>query len=274
MAVPRLSLFFILLLVSGAQAAPAEAPLPHLLPPAVEAQFGAYVDAIITSQFPVLNDPTLTKRVAAVVSRITAQSPRAQEDWTVRVLNTTLVNAFAGPGNYVYVTVGLLDLLEDQSELAAVLAHEVVHGCRQHSFRSFQNSERAQGVLAAIELSGMFARLAASAAGVPVGFYADASELAASLATVIVYHKYSRAYETEADGGGMEYLVQAGYPPEGMVGLFRKFIEYKRSEKGKEPAILFSTHPHLRSRLKWAEKAAQRFHQAKSRRREEGSRDP
>jgi len=259
MAVPRL---FVLAGLLGLVTPSADAALPErLLVPEVERQFGTYVDAIVTSQFTVLEDPALTARVAAVVRRLVAASPRAEEPWTVQVLNTTMVNAFAGPGNYVYVTTGLLDLLEDESELAAVLGHEVVHVCAQHPFRGYQNSERAQGALSVIEVSSMLARLVASAAGVPVGYYADLSELAASLGTVIIYHRYSRAYETEADDLGFSYVVQAGYAPEGMASLFQKFLEYHKREMSRNAPILFSTHPHLKQRLRRAHRAAEHYRQ-------------
>ena len=125
-----------------------------------EIRFGNYVDAIVANYYPTYKDEDLTKKVAKIGNNLVSVSGRQDLVFTFKILNTSEVNAFAGPGGFVYITIGLLDILESKDELAAVLAHEIGHICERHSVRSYDNAKRMQTVLSLVDL-------AASAAGVP-----------------------------------------------------------------------------------------------------------
>jgi predicted Zn-dependent protease len=214
-----------------------------------EIQFGNYVDAVVQSQYPVIKDEHLTRQVAAIGNRLVSVSDRPNLPCTFKVLNTSEVNAFAGPGGFVYVTIGLLDKLESKDELAAVLAHEIGHVCERHSVRSYYNAQKMQNVLTLIDVAAMVAGIppVASMGGDMVG---DFSRIVANLTAMIIAQGYSRNWENRADELAFHYTSRAQYDPRAFVTVLERFRAMEK-EKGEEMRItLLSSHPKTEDRIK------------------------
>ncbi len=213
-----------------------------------EIKFGNYVDAVVKSQYPVIKDEHLTERVAAVGNQLVTVCTRPDLHFVFTVLNTSEVNAFAGPGGFVYITVGLLDQLESKDELAAVLAHEIGHVCERHSVRSYYSAQKMQNVLTLVDIAAMVAGIppVASLGGDMIG---DFSRIVTNLAAMIVAQGYSRSWENRADELAFDYSSRANYDPGAFVTVLERFRAMEK-EKGEEIKItLLSSHPKTEDRI-------------------------
>jgi predicted Zn-dependent protease len=213
-----------------------------------EIKFGNYVDAVVRSQYPIIKDEHLTRQVATIGNQLVTVSTRPNLSYTFKVLNTSEVNAFAGPGGFVYVTVGLLDKLESKDELAAVLAHEIGHVCERHSVRSYYTAQKMQNVLTLIDIAAMVAGVppVASLGGDMVG---DFSRIIANLTAMIIAQGYSRNWENKADELAFDYSSRADYDPHAFVTVLERFRAMEK-EKGEAIKItLLSSHPKTDDRI-------------------------
>ncbi|SLN10288.1 M48 family metalloprotease [Oceanibacterium hippocampi] len=203
--------------------------------PNVLAQFGGPYDEAAIGGY-----------VAALGGRLAKVSELPDIGWTFTVLNSEVVNAFALPGGYVYVTRGLLALADDEAQLAGVLAHEIGHVTARHGA---QRQTRAIGVSI---FSAAAAILSGSSAVGQLGSQVGGLYLAG----------YSRDQESQADALGIRYLVRAGYPPDAMAGFLKKLGDQSalaRKIAGKDEDEQFSwaqTHPLTSERVADATKLA------------------
>ena len=202
--------------------------------PAVQQQGGFY------------RDPQLEEYVQGVGVRVARVSHRPNLSYRYRVLNSSVPNAFALPGGYIVINRGLLVGLSNEAEMAAVLAHETGHVTAKHSLAGYQRAMAANVLVAGVVL----------AAGGRTGVQ-EVSGITASL----IENGFSRDQERKADWLGIDYMVRAGYNPEGAVQLQEYF--YKELEGGKNPMWaegLFRTHPFSKERLENARaRIAQRY---------------
>ena len=177
---------------------------------------------------------SLQKYVANVGGKLADVSDRPMP-YEFGLLASEIPNGFALPGGKIYVTAGLMSRMTNERQLAAVLAHEVVHVADRHSVKGLQ---RQMGASILVELVGM-------AVG---GDKAQSAQAAAELAAGITNLKYSRADESQSDAVGVKYMVRAGYNPWGMVEL----LELLQSLNNAEPGLfgdLFATHPLTSKRI-------------------------
>jgi predicted Zn-dependent protease len=191
--------------------------------PAVQQQGGFY------------REKALEDYVQGVGTRIARVSHRPNLTYRYRVLNSSVPNAFALPGGYIVINRGLLVNLKSEAELAAVLGHETGHVTAKHSLAGYQRAMAANLLLAGVSV----------AAGGKTGVM-QLSTVTASL----IENGFSRDQEREADWLGIDYMVKAGYSPEGAVKLQEYF--YEQLEGKKNPLFvegLFRTHPFSRERL-------------------------
>lgn len=194
----------------------------------------AYVPAV-QQQGGFYRDKALEDYVQGVGLRIARVSHRPNLDYRYRVLNSSVPNAFALPGGFIVINRGLLVGLKNEAEMAAVLAHETGHVTAKHSLAGYQRSMAANLLLAGVS----------AAAGGRKGVM-ELSGVTASL----LENGFSRDQEREADWLGIDYMVKAGYSPEGAVQLQEYF--YEQLEGKKNPMFvegLFRTHPFSKERL-------------------------
>jgi len=191
--------------------------------------------------------PWAGERVNEYVNRLGQNLARASQSDNVfvfRVIYSPEMNAEAFPGGFVVVHSGALSLVESESELAAVLAHEIAHVNAQH-WRRYRRRQSLYNLLALASLFTGNVPLALA-----VGFGSDA-------ASPVAESGFSRSFEREADRLALVYLMRAGYDPEAMATLLQRQGElYPR--RGGGPAGLLSDHPSAAARLKKVQKALAR----------------
>ena len=182
-------------------------------------------------------DPGLTAYVNSVGKSLAAVSDRPHLPYEFVVINNSVPNAWALPGGKIAVNRGLLLELKSEAELAAVLAHEIVHAAARHGAKGIERGLALQAGLIGVGL-------AASNSS-----YRDLAVGAASVGTALVSRKYSRNAELEADYYGMKYMALAGYDPEAAVALQKTFVRLSEEKQSDWLTGLFATHPPSRERV-------------------------
>lgn len=174
-------------------------------------------------------------------NKLVAQSEKAPFDFRFSVIKSSAINAFATPGGYVYVNRGLITLVETESELASVLAHEIGHINKRHVANMIEKSQKIGMATLAAVLAGVFLGGGGDISAAVTGF---------SLATATSLNlKYSREHEEEADRMGMSYLVRAGYDGKAMLD-FMKLMRRYEFYSNKIPSY-FLTHPGTDERISY-----------------------
>jgi predicted Zn-dependent protease len=189
------------------------------------------------------DDPELRAYVNSLGRLLARTSELPNLDWHFTILDSSIVNAFALPGGYVYVTRGLLALADNEAELAGVLAHEIGHVTARHSAERY-----GQSVLGTAAALGVGLLLGSEAA-------AQATSSAAQLAVL----SYSRDQEFEADTLGVRYLARTGHDPNAMATFLRRLLGHSRYEAelaGRPEAAdafdITQTHPRTADRVQRA----------------------
>ena len=176
-----------------------------------------------------VNDPLVTEYVNRVGQNLVRNSD-AKVPFTIKVIDTDELNAFALPGGFFYVNSGLILAADNESELAGVMAHEIAHVAACHVAREQTRGNIVN--LASIPL--IF---------VPGGWAVyEGTQAALSIGVPLTFMKFSRNFESEADFLGMEYMYKAGYDPQSFISFFEK-IEAQEKKKPGTLAKAFSSHP-------------------------------
>lgn len=201
-----------------------------------EVQLGAQQSAQINQQIPLVDDPVIVGYVNQLGHTLASHTNRADLDWHFFVVNTDVLNAFALPGGYVYVNRGILANASNMSELAGVMAHEISHVTLRHSVKQMEQMNTANiGVALACTLTNVCQSQAAAAA-INVG-------------GSLVFAKFSRTDEKEADDTGFQLLVQSGINPTGMLTFFQKLLQEEQASGGSGASSWFSDHPGTQDRI-------------------------
>ncbi|HYH07928.1 MAG TPA: M48 family metalloprotease [Thermoanaerobaculia bacterium] len=191
----------------------------------------------IIQQFGVYDEkPELTRMVERVGRSIAAASERPNLPWTFTVLDSPIVNAMALPGGYIYITRGMLERINSEDELAGVLGHEVAHVTARHSAQQISRSQLAQlGMVLGAVIAGPEA----------LQQYGQLAELGIGL----LFQRYSRAHETQADLLGTGYMAAARYNP---VGSERMLMTLQRLDKSPSGGLdrYFMSHPDPAKRVR------------------------
>jgi predicted Zn-dependent protease len=201
----------------------------------------------VQRQAKIISDPVIAEYVNRIGQNLVRNSD-AKVPFTIKVIDSEEVNAFALPGGYFFVNSGLILKADNEAELAGVMSHEIAHVAARHGTRQATRGEIAN--LATIPLifmggwAGFGARQAAQVL-VPVGFLS-----------------FSRGFESEADMLGLEYMYKAGYDPTAFVDFFEK-IETLEKRKPGTVAKIFSSHPMTDDRIRAAQKNIQELLTAK-----------
>ena len=179
-------------------------------------------------QAKLVDDPAITEYVNRVGQNLVLHSD-AKIPFTIKVVDSDDVNAFALPGGFFYVNRGLILAADNESELAGVMAHEIAHVAARHAMENQGKMQAINyGLLAAIIFGGGIAGAVAQNAG---GF-----------TQLLSFLKFSRNAEEEADQLGVQYLYAAGYDPTGMATMFEK-LNSKNKKKPGTIAKIFASHP-------------------------------
>lgn len=203
-----------------------------------EKQIGRKFEVMMRSHMPMIEDPEVREYVSSLLGKLVRAIPPQPFEFRSSVVLHPSLNAFAVPGGYVCVFTGLIMNMENEAELAGVLAHELAHVTQRHVAARM---ERAQF----LTLGALLVAVAGVALGGPAGAAAATTALGAGQSAML---NYSRLDESEADNLGLQYLMAAGYPPKGMTGGFR-VLRQKSWMSGVNIPTYLSTHPAIGDRV-------------------------
>ena len=192
-----------------------------------------------------IDDPIVTEYVNRVGQNLVRNSD-AQVPFTIKVIDSDEVNAFALPGGFFYVNSGLILRAQEESELAGVMAHEISHVTARHGTKQATKGEIMQLATIPLILLG------------PGGWAGYGIYEALQLAIPLSYLKFSRDAEREADFLGIQYMYKAGYDPNSYVTFFERIQADEKRRPGTIPKI-FSTHPPTPERIADAQKEIARI---------------
>ena len=202
-----------------------------------ERQIGEKAVAEIEKQWPLTSDPAIISKLEVILHRLEPYMERRIK-WEVRLVKAEALNAFCLPGGFIFFTTGMIEALDTDSELAAVMAHEMIHADRKHGLRMAADANK-------INLATLAVMLLSGGSAAPI--------ILAQVANVAITSAYTLELEKEADKLGLEALIKSGYSPTGMITLFERFM----AEEYRQPIIeygIYMNHPGTKDRLNSAVK--------------------
>jgi predicted Zn-dependent protease len=201
----------------------------------------------IESQIKLVNDPVVTEYVNRIGQNLVRNSD-AQVPFTIKVIDSDVVNAMALPGGFFYVNSGLILAADEEAEVAGVMAHEIAHVAACHVAREITRSQLMQ--IASIPFIFI---------GGGIGY--AGYELAGPAALLGIL-KFSRGFEAEADYLGVEYMYRAGYDPSAFVSFFEKIQAMEKKKPG-TVSKMFETHPQNADRIEKSQEEIRKILPAK-----------
>src|ERR1700734_1151301 len=202
----------------------------------------------IESQIKLVNDPVVTEYVNRIGQNLVRNSD-AQVPFTIKVIDSDVVNAMALPGGFFYVNSGLILAADEEAEVAGVMAHEIAHVAACHVAREITRSQLMQ--IASIPFIFI---------GGGIGY--AGYELAGPAALLGIL-KFSRGFEAEADYLGVEYMYRAGYDPSAFVSFFEKIQAMEKKKPG-TLSKTFDTHPQTPDRIEKTQEEIRKILPAKA----------
>lgn len=172
------------------------------------------------------HDPGLESYITLVGNAVVSVSDRAEIPYHFAILNSDQPNAFAAPGGYVFISIGLMRMLKNEAELAGVLGHEIAHITNRHALKTLERSKTLQGI----------SNLTTSIMGDNPAMF---NKLIGEMTETLFTKGLDKEMEYDADLTGTRYAFQAGYYPAGLKD-FLKILGTKTSAKS---SVFFSTHP-------------------------------
>lgn len=201
-----------------------------------EVELGQQEAQQVNAQLPMVQDAVIQNYVNNLGQRIARTTSRNDLNWQFQVVNSSVVNAFALPGGFIYVNRGVLERASNTSEVAGVLAHEIEHVVRRHSVKQM---EQAQGANVGVGILCALTAVCNSGLG----------QAAINVGGTAVFAKFSRTDEVQADEGGFNNVIRAGISPRGMLTFFQKLLAEEQQGGNSNVAAWFSDHPGTSDRI-------------------------
>ena len=203
-----------------------------------EIRLGKQYSMMVERSVKLVQDPVVNEYINRIGQNLVRNSD-AQVPFTIKVIDSDEINAFALPGGFFYVNSGLILAADEEAELAGVMAHEISHVCARHGMRQMTRMNIAQiATLPLIFVGG----------GIGYGIYE-----ASGLALPLTFMKFQRNYEAEADYLGVQYMYKTGYDPQAFISFFEK-IQAKEKKKPGTIAKAFASHPQTPDRIEASQK--------------------
>ncbi len=199
-----------------------------------EIKMGKQYAMMVESSVRLIQDPVITEYVNRIGQNLVRNSD-AKVPFTIKVIDSDEINAFALPGGFFYVNSGLILAADEEAELAGVMAHEIAHVCARHAMREQTRMNYASMASIPLIFIGSW------------GIY-EAANAALSIALPMTFMKFSRTFESEADYLGLQYMYKAGYDPGAFITFFEKIEAQEKKQPGKI-AKAFMTHPPTPERI-------------------------
>jgi predicted Zn-dependent protease len=181
-----------------------------------------------------IDDPVVTEYVNRIGQNIVKNSD-CKVPFTIKVIDSDEINAFALPGGFFYVNSGLILNADEEAELAGVMAHETAHVCAHHAAREMTRLNYAQLSMIPVMIF------------VP-GWTGYGIYEASSIAIPVTFMKFSRDFEAQADYLGVQYMYRAGYDPQAFITFFEKVQALEKRKPG-AVAKVFADHPQTPERI-------------------------
>jgi predicted Zn-dependent protease len=203
-----------------------------------EIRMGKQYSMMIESSSKMVNDPVVTEYVNRIGQNLVRNSD-SQVPFTIKVIDSDVVNAFALPGGFFYVNSGLILAADEEAELAGVMAHEIAHVCARHAMRQMTRANLANiGTIPLIFVGGGIGYAVRSAAGIGLP---------------LTFVSFQRGFEAEADYLGLQYMYKTGYDPQAFVAFFEKIEALEKKKPGTLDKA-FATHPQTPDRIEASQK--------------------
>jgi beta-barrel assembly-enhancing protease len=203
-----------------------------------EIKVGKQYSMQVDNSVKMVTDPVVNEYVNRIGQNLVRNSD-AKVPFTIKVIDSDEINAFALPGGFFYVNSGLILAADEEAELAGVMAHEISHVCARHAMRQMTRYNMAQ--IASIPLIFV-------GGGIGYAVYEGAG-----LGLPLTFMKFQRNFEAEADYLGVQYMYKTGYDPQAFISFFEK-IQAKEKKKPGTIAKAFASHPQTPDRIEATEK--------------------
>ena len=209
-----------------------------------EMKMGKQYAMMVEQTARLVQDPVINEYINRIGQNLVRNSD-AKVPFTIKVIDSDEINAFALPGGFFYVNSGLILAADEEAELAGVMAHEIAHVAARHQMQEMTRMQYAN--LASIPL-------------IFVGSWGvyEAANLAINLALPVTFMKFSRNFEAEADYLGVQYMYKTGYDPQAFISFFEK-IEAKEKKQPGTLAKVFASHPPTPDRIARTEQEIKRI---------------
>jgi predicted Zn-dependent protease len=199
-----------------------------------EIKMGKQYAMMVEQTARLVQDPVINEYVNRIGQNLVRNSD-AKVPFTIKVIDSDEINAFALPGGFFYVNSGLILAADEEAELAGVMAHEIAHVAARHQMQQMTRMQYANMATIPLIFVGSW------------GVY-QAASLAINLALPVTFMKFSRNFETEADYLGVQYMYKTGYDPQAFISFFEK-IEAKDKKQPGTLAKAFASHPPTPDRI-------------------------